>query len=66
MELIVETDGHRSGIIYRFYTFTSFPKIGTFNKLTNFGTDIWVQGTYNPIRDSTGKVFKVIFSFSLM
>lgn len=33
---------------------------GEFKRLTKSGSEIWVQGTYNPILDGNGKVFKVV------
>ena len=37
--------------------------LGIFNKVTSSGTELWVQGTYNPVYDSDGNIFKVVFSF---
>ena len=34
-----------------------------FHKLTNCGTHVWVQGAYSPVRDSDGKISRIIFSF---
>ncbi|MET0290961.1 MAG: methyl-accepting chemotaxis protein [Steroidobacteraceae bacterium] len=33
---------------------------GSFGRLTKVGDEIWLQATYNPIIDASGKVFKVV------
>ena len=35
-------------------------KSGQFRRLRKDGTDIWLQASYNPIRDLSGRVFKVV------
>ncbi len=33
---------------------------GTFHRVTKSGGGVWIQATYSPVKDETGRVFKVI------
>ncbi len=35
-------------------------KSGEFHRVTKSGKDIWIYATYNPIRDNTGKIVKIV------
>ncbi len=35
-------------------------KAGEFHRINKAGKDVWIYATYNPIRDNTGKVIKVV------
>ncbi len=35
-------------------------KSGEFHRINKAGKDIWIYATYNPIRDNTGKVIKIV------
>ena len=36
------------------------PEISTFRRFTKSGTEIWIQASYNPIPDASGKLVKVV------
>jgi len=33
---------------------------GTFKRITKSGQEVWITGTYSPVRDENGKVYKVV------
>lgn len=35
-------------------------RTGEYKRLTRTGKEVWIRGSYNPIMDSTGKVYKVM------
>ena len=36
------------------------PQVGEFKRITKSGKEVWIQAAYSPLKDSSGKVFRVI------